>query len=74
MSIIIVILVVIVSLISTVLLIVLCRAVSHYYYHLRHMECNELVGMLYYRGKFLSNYLVAVFVKYMTRQTKVRIN
>ena len=45
--------VVIVSLIGTVLLIVLCRAVSHY--HLRHLECNQLVDRLYYWGTFLSN-------------------
>ena len=52
----------------------LCRAVSND--HLRHLECNELVGYIIGVSSFLTNsnnHLVAVFAKYRPRQTKVRI-
>ena len=52
----------------------LCRAVLNC--HLGHLECNELVGYIIGVSSFLTNsnnYLVAVFAKYRTRQTKVRI-
>ena len=46
--------------------IMLGRAVSNC--HLRHVECNELVGYIIGVSSFLTNsnnYLVAVFAKYM---------
>ena len=53
--------------------IILYRAVSNCQLH--HVKCNELVGYIIGVSSFLTNstnYLVAVFAKFRSRQTKVR--